>query len=167
MNWSEILNLIFGTGLLATIIGLLSIRSKLRQAVAEADKAMADADTVKITNTEQATRILIQNIVEPLKRELNETRKELNALKREVARFRKAVDSANSCRYSDDCPVLERMRDAQDNHDGQQRRARGNLRGRQYGSGSHPRQSGNHVPAKETGAGEGASEQSEAIDSPG
>lgn len=165
MGLSETLNLIFGTGLLATIIGLLSIRSQLRQAQAVADKAMADADTVKITNTEQATRILIQNIVEPLKQELNETRKELSALKREVARFRKAVDSANSCRYSGDCPVLERMRDPQDGHDGQPRRPRDNLRSRQHGRVSQAGQSGDDGPAEAAGAGEGAVEHREAGDS--
>lgn len=111
MDWSEILNVVLGGGLVASVIGIVTIRSALKKARAEAERALAEADTVKITNTEQATRILIENIVEPLKQELYETRKELSALKREVARFRKAVDSANSCRYSDDCPVLERMRD--------------------------------------------------------
>ena len=70
MALSEILNIVFGTGLVATIIGILSIRSELKKARAEAEKAMAEADSVKITNTENATRILIQNIVEPLREEL-------------------------------------------------------------------------------------------------
>lgn len=112
MELSEILNVVFGGGLLGAVVSIVTIRSALRKARADADKALAESDTVKITNTEQATRILIENIVEPLKNELNETRKEVCALKREMARFRKAVASANSCRYSDDCPVLERMRDA-------------------------------------------------------
>lgn len=111
MDWSEVLNVVLGGGLVASVIGIVTIRSALKKARAEAERALAEADTVKITNTDQATRILIENIVDPLKQELYETRKELSALKREVARFRKAVDSANSCRYSDDCPVLERMRD--------------------------------------------------------
>lgn len=111
MELSEILNVVLGGSLIGAIISIVTIRSALKKARAEAEKAQAEADTVKITNTEQATRILIQNIVEPLKQELHETRKELLSFKREVARFRKAVDSANSCRYSDDCPVLERMRD--------------------------------------------------------
>lgn len=112
MELSEILNVLLGSGLMATLVGLLSLRSALKKAVAEAEKSLAEADGVKITNTDQATRILIDNIVEPLKQELYETRKELSSFKREVARFRKAVNSANSCRYSDECPVLERMRDA-------------------------------------------------------
>ena len=110
MVLSEYLNLVLGGGLASAIIVIFTIRSALKKARAEAEKAQAEADTVKITNTEQATRILIQNIVEPLKIELNETRKDLNATKREMARLRKAIDDANSCRYSAECPVLDRMR---------------------------------------------------------
>lgn len=114
MALSEILNLVFGTGLIATLIGLLSIRSELKKARAEADKAMAEADTVKITNTEQATRILIQNIVEPLKEELNETRKDLTSTKREIARFRKAIEAIPLCPYHAGCPVLYELQDGTD-----------------------------------------------------
>lgn len=110
MGVSEILNLLLGGGLMGAIVGIVSIRSALKKARADAERALAESDTVKITNTEQATRILIENIVEPLKEELNETRKEISATKREMARLRKAIDGANSCRYSADCPVLERMR---------------------------------------------------------
>ena len=114
MEWSEILNVIFGTGLLATIVGLLSIRSELKKARAEAEKAMAEADTVKITNTENATRILIENIVEPLREELDATRRDLNATKREMARFRKAVEAIPLCPYHAGCPVLDELQDVAD-----------------------------------------------------
>ena len=115
---SEILNVVLGGSLVGAIISIVTIRSALKKARAEAEKALAESDTVKITNTEQATRILIQNIVEPLKQELNETRKDLNATKREMARLRKAIDDANSCRYSATCPVLERMRLSPKERDG-------------------------------------------------
>lgn len=114
MEWSEILNVIFGTGLVATIVGLLSIRSELKKARAEAEKAMAEADTVKITNTENATRILIENIVEPLREELDATRRDLNATKREMARFRKAVEAIPLCPYHAGCPVLDELQDVAD-----------------------------------------------------
>ena len=118
MELSEILNVVLGGSLVGAIISIVTIRSALKKARAEAEKALAEADTVKITNTEQATRILIQNIVEPLKIELNETRKDLNATKREMARLRKAIDDANSCKYSADCPVLKRMRFSPKERDG-------------------------------------------------
>lgn len=125
MEFSEMLNWILGGGLLAAVVGLLTLKATVRKANAEAEKAKAEAETVRIGNTEQATRILIENIVEPLKKELSETREELRstkeefgetkrefgATKREMARLRKAVESANSCRFSVDCPVLFKLRD--------------------------------------------------------
>ena len=117
MELSEILNVVLGGSLVGAVISIVTIRSALKKARAEAEKAIAESDTVKITNTETATRILVENIVTPLKDELHETRKELSLLKKEMARFRKAVDSANSCKYSDDCPVLERMRGSQEDRD--------------------------------------------------
>ena len=73
---------------------------------------------LRIDNTEHATRILIENIVEPLKEELNENRKALQATRREMARLRKAIDTANSCRHHDDCPVLYGMREYSKEQDG-------------------------------------------------
>lgn len=110
MELSEFINLVLGGGLVATVIAVITMKSTVRKAKAEAEKALAEAETVRIDNTDKATRILIENIVNPLKEELNETRKDLNATKREMARLRKAIDDANSCRYSDNCPVLKRMR---------------------------------------------------------
>lgn len=110
MELSEVINVVLSGSLVGTIITIVTIRSALKKAKADAEKALAESDTVKITNTEQATRILIQNIVEPLKQELNETRKDLNATKREMSLLRKAIDDANNCKHRADCPVLERVR---------------------------------------------------------
>ena len=112
------INLVLGGGLVATIAAIITLKSTVRKAKAEAEKATAEAETVRIDNTEKATRILIENIVNPLKEELNETRKDLNATKREMARLRKAIDTANSCRHHDDCPVLGGLRKQQEEHDG-------------------------------------------------
>jgi hypothetical protein len=123
MELYTIIELVLGGGLVATLAGLVTMRSSVRKARAEADSARAEADKAKaeiegvqLTNAENATRILNENIVKPLKKELNETRNYLEAAKREtakstreMARLRKAIDAANSCHYSDDCPVLERM----------------------------------------------------------
>ena len=118
MEFSEILNYILGGGLLAAVVGIVTLKATLRKANADAEKAIAEADTVRIDNAEHATRILIENIVEPLRKELHETREELRetkkefcATKREMARLRKAIGDANSCKHSDDCPVLYRLRD--------------------------------------------------------
>lgn len=111
MELSEILNFVLGGSLLATVVGIVTLRATVRKANAEAEKAKADAETVRIDNAEHATRILVDNIVEPLKDELNATRKDLQATKREMARLRKAIDTANSCKHHDDCPVLRGVRD--------------------------------------------------------
>ncbi len=123
MELSEIINLILGGGFLALLVGIITLKATVKKATAEAEKAKAEAETVRIDNAEHATRILVENIVSPLKKELEETRTELSetrdelkatnrefgATKREMARLRKAVEVANSCKYSNNCPVLERM----------------------------------------------------------
>ena len=111
MELSEILNWALGGGLVATLVALMTLKptvmkakSDAEKAIAEAERAKADAETVRITNTEQATRVLIENIVEPLKKELNATR-------REMSRLRKALNQANACDFNADCPVLRELRD--------------------------------------------------------
>lgn len=118
MSFSEILNILLGGGVVALIAAVATMRATVRKANAEAEKAKAEAETVHITNTENATRILVENIVKPLKDELHATREDLQATKREMAstkremaRLRKAVEAASGCPHSDGCPVLARLRD--------------------------------------------------------
>lgn len=111
MGLSEIMNFVLGGGLVTALTGLLTLRATVKKKLAEAEKAKADAETVRIDNAEHATQVLVDNIVEPLKDELNGTRKDLQATKREMARLRKAIDRANSCRHHHDCPVLRGMRE--------------------------------------------------------
>ena len=49
MELSEILNLVLGGGLLAAVIGLLTLKATVRKANAEAEKARAEAETVGLT----------------------------------------------------------------------------------------------------------------------
>ena len=82
MSFSEILNILLGTGLMGLVVAVATMKATVRKANADAEKAKADAETVRITNTENATRILVENIVKPLKEELNATRTDLQATKR-------------------------------------------------------------------------------------
>lgn len=121
----EIVNLLLGGGMVATIASVLTLRSTMRKASGEAERAVADAERVRIDNAESATRILVENIVAPLRDaltttredlcttrdELKETKKEFGATKREMARLRKAVEGANTCRFNNTCPVLAGLRD--------------------------------------------------------
>ncbi len=118
MSFSEILNILLGGGLVALVVAVATMKATVRKANADAEKARADAETVRITNTENATRILVENIVKPLKDELNATRtdlqstkKEMASTKREMARLRKAVEAASGC------PVLFKLRDNQKDSD--------------------------------------------------
>lgn len=120
MSFSEILNILLGGGVVALIVAVATMRATVRKANADAEKAKAEAETVHITNTENATRILVENIVKPLKDELHATREDLQATKREMAstkremaRLRKAVEAATGCPHHDGCPVLVKLRDNQ------------------------------------------------------
>lgn len=114
---SELLNWIMGGGLVAALTALITIGPTVRKARGEAEKAHAEAEANRIDNAEHATRILMANIVEPLQKELESTRKEFNATKREMARLRKAIDGASSCEHRSNCPVLNELRDPKANDD--------------------------------------------------
>ena len=59
----------------------------------------------------------MENIVKPLKDEFCETKKELARNTREMARLRKAIDTAGNCPHRDDCPVLDRLRESPKEHE--------------------------------------------------
>lgn len=118
MQFSEILNLVLGGGCIASLVAIFTLRATVRKANAEAEHAKAEAETVRIDNAEHATRILIEDILTPLRDELNTVREELNATrkdlhsaKREMARLRKAIDDANRCEHRNECPVLFGLRE--------------------------------------------------------
>ena len=111
MEFSVILNWILGGGLITAIISIITLRATVQEANAKAEKAMAEAQALRIDNVEHATRILMENIVKPLTEQLNATIKSLQSMQREVARLRKALSVANSCKHSDNCPVLYKLRD--------------------------------------------------------
>ena len=46
-----------------------------------------------------------------------ETKKELARNTREMARLRKAIDTAGNCPHRDDCPVLDRLRESSKEHE--------------------------------------------------
>lgn len=146
MSFSEIFNLLLGGTVITLVVALATMKATVRKANAEAEKAKADAEkakadaeTVRITNTENATRILVENIVKPLKEELNATRnelhttreklsaneelmagmqKELASTKRAVSRLSRAVESAKNCPHTDDCVVLYKLRNNKKESDG-------------------------------------------------
>ncbi len=62
MDLSEFMNIILGGGLVGTVATIGSLRATVRKAKAEAMKAEAGAEAMRIDNAEHATRILMENI---------------------------------------------------------------------------------------------------------
>ncbi|MBQ4477993.1 MAG: hypothetical protein II945_05235 [Bacteroidales bacterium] len=85
---SVILNVVFGSGWLISLL-------KLRQTK---EQMQADIRGKELENEEKASKIVMEYVVEPLK-------KEMNSLRREVQRFRKAVEKIPTCPMAQECPV--------------------------------------------------------------
>ena len=99
-----IVNSLLGGGAVSLVFNLLTMRWRVRK---EREESWHEA----LVNVESATDILLENIVEPLKSELNDTKREMADTKVALQRLRRAINMAHQCRYSPDCPVLQRMWD--------------------------------------------------------
>ena len=77
---------------------------------AQVEASKADTRGYELANVKEAMSILMEQVVEPLK-------KEINAIRKELARLRRAVEKANRCPFADHadaCPVLYELRRAED-----------------------------------------------------
>lgn len=77
---------------------------------AQVEASKADTRGDELANVKEAMFILMEQVVEPLK-------KEINAIRKELARLRRAVEKANRCPFADHadaCPVLYELRRAED-----------------------------------------------------
>ena len=93
----------------APVGGWLTARLLRKKYDAEVAKLQAEVKSAQINtrgdeleNVKTAMDILMQQVVEPLKREINEIRKEL-------VRLRKVVEKANTCPHRDNCPVRDEL----------------------------------------------------------
>lgn len=86
---------------------------KIRHLHAEVDKLKSDVKSSELDNVRKASGILMEQIVEPLK-------KEMTRLRNEVNRFRKALDEYARCPHADGCPVMYKLRELEkgDNDEG-------------------------------------------------
>lgn len=77
---------------------------------AQVEASKVDTRGDELANVKEAMSILMEQVVEPLK-------KEINAIRKELARLRRAVEKANRCPFADytnACPVLGELRRAED-----------------------------------------------------
>lgn len=102
------LNILFVSGGLVT---LLTIKATRHKAEAEADNTEAQAEGAKLENDEKASQIILQYVVEPLKKEINALRKDVRALNRAIAKI-------SDCPHADDCPVRRELQNNENNDAG-------------------------------------------------
>lgn len=77
---------------------------------AQVEASKVDTRGDELANVKEAMSILMEQVVEPLK-------KEINAIRKELARLRRAVEKANRCPFADHtnaCPVLGELRRVED-----------------------------------------------------
>lgn len=98
-------------GLLTTIIGVggFKVYTDKQRYLQEVEKLKADvraADTNvrsnELDNVKKAMQIVMDEIVEPLKQEIN-------AIREELGKLRRAVEKASDCRLATDCPVRSEL----------------------------------------------------------
>lgn len=101
MTTLEILRLVFEFLLSGTlIVTLVTLRATRR-------KAQEDARRVAIDNDKELMSNFHEFIVEPLK-------KEVNALRKDVRRFSRAVEKINECPTAARCPVRLELQNSKD-----------------------------------------------------
>lgn len=100
---SLLINVVLGGGLIVTLVTIKSTKKK-----ADTESKQAEMELGKMY-VEEFTK----NIVLPLKEEFNEKVKQLNkdidALTKELARFRKAINKTKDCPGVANCPALNEL----------------------------------------------------------
>lgn len=128
-GWLEIVGMVFGGTLIGFIIAIATLRSTIKKAAAEAEKAKAEAEKAKAEvekmkaeiaqmtsdNDKSVMGTFREFIVEPLQTEIK-------GLRRDVKNLRKAINTANSCPHSDNCPVLDELQSQSDDECGGKKR---------------------------------------------
>lgn len=69
---------------------------------AEMKQKITNVENVELENVRKASGILMENIVKPLE-------KEIKSLRRDVDKFRKAIEKIPSCPMADNCPVSREL----------------------------------------------------------
>lgn len=113
-EWLEIAGMVFGGGLVGFIIAIATLSSTIKKAAAEAEKAKTEVEKMKAEiaqmtsdNDKSVMETFREFIVEPLQTEIK-------GLRRDVKNLRKAINTANNCPHSDNCPVLDELQKQSD-----------------------------------------------------
>lgn len=76
---------------------------------AEMKQTLSEVESTELENVRKASDILMEHIVTPLK-------SEIKLLRRDVDKFRKAIEKIPSCPMADDCPVSRELLVAEANN---------------------------------------------------
>lgn len=110
-----VFDVVLGGGWLYQWINMRSLKKKTR----------AEALQVEMELGKSYVDEYSKNIVEPLKEKVTELGKDINGLKRELARLRKAINKTNSCQWVDSCPVVRELQNTEESTEGARANAEG------------------------------------------
>lgn len=109
MDTLEYMRLVCGILTVIITYGGFRLYTDRRKYIQEVEKLKAEVREAQVNtrgseldNVQKAMQILMDEIVEPLKQEINAIRKELGKLRR-------AVEKANNCRFIANCPVRSEL----------------------------------------------------------
>ncbi|MFR9574292.1 MAG: hypothetical protein SNG79_01370 [Rikenellaceae bacterium] len=77
--------------------------TEVEQLRAQVAALKTDTKGDELKNVREGMSILMEEVVEPIK-------KEINAVRRELARFRKAVEKGATCKHYGMCPIVNELR---------------------------------------------------------
>lgn len=113
MEATEIISLVFGVVSAPVSLWIQKVllhgkyKAEIEQLRAEIEASKTDTRGDELENVKKAMAILMEQVVEPLK-------KEIHAIRKEVARLRRAVEKVNSCPHADRCPVRAELQKPED-----------------------------------------------------
>ena len=84
-------------------------RSEVDQLKAQVEQLRSNTKATEIDNLKRAMEIIMAQFVEPLN-------KELNALRKELSRFRRAVEKIPTCPHAANCPISDELQRQEATH---------------------------------------------------
>ena len=109
MDTLEYMKLVCGILTVIITYGGFRMYTDRRKYIQEVEKLKAEVCDAQVNtrgseldNVQKAMQILMDEIVEPLKQEIN-------AIRKELGKFRRAVEKSNSCRFTAKCPVRDEL----------------------------------------------------------
>jgi len=95
---------------LGSILTRDKYKAEIDQLRAEVASKMSAVENSELDNVRKANQMLVETVVEPLQ-------KEITSLRRNVDKFRKAIEKIPGCPHANECPVSRQLWDDQGGDD--------------------------------------------------